>query len=497
MSKKFIEAMDYESNFTTTENNAIALKSTNSSLVDLFGQIGALRNRSDDEIIHAFSKAFAEDKLIATKILFYARDIRNGGIGERKVFRSIIKYMAKVYPNTMRKNIHNIPVFGRWDDLYELVFTPLETDMFEYMYSVYVSDIINRCNKKPITMLAKWLKSVNTSSKESRTLGKLTAKNFCMSESEYRKSISNLRKYLDVVEIKMSAKEWNDIKYSSVPSKAMSIYRKAYQKHDPEGFAKYMENVSKGTEKINASTLFPYDILIKMGLSTTFGTSGANFKLREYDVVLEEQWKALPNYVEGENNILIMADTSGSMEGRPIATSIGLAIYFAERNKGVFKDKFITFSESPSFVTLKGNTLQEKIKCVPAIVQNTNLEKAMQLILDVAVSNNLTNQDMPKALVVISDMQFDSCQSYNIKETWHETMKKKFKKAGFELPNIVYWNVESRLDTFQVTANEVGVQLASGQSPSVFKSITVNLGKTPYEAMLNVLNNPVYDCITV
>jgi hypothetical protein len=275
----------------------------------------------------------------------------------------------------------------------------------------------------------------------------------------------------------------------------MSIYRNAFRKHDEDRFNAYIESVSKGEAKINSSTLFPYDILEKMGLSTWYGNY---LTVNHYDKVLEEQWKALPNYIEGENNVLVMADTSGSMQGRPMATSVGLAIYFAERNHGVFKDVFMTFSSRPSFVQLKGNTLYEKIKCIPSIVENTNLEAAFKLILDTAIRNNLTAEDMPKSLVIISDMEFDSA-TYNTSkyETFYESMVNMYNQHGYTMPNIIFWNVDSRHDNFQVASEYRGVQLASGQSPSVFKSILNNIGKTPYEAMLSVLSDPIYDCITV
>ncbi len=493
MSQKFVTALRQEDNLTLTENQAVALKSTYSSLVDLFGQIGAFRNRTDNDIETAFSKAFAEDKLLATKMAFYARNIR-GGLGERRTFRIIMRFLAKLYPEIVKKNLIHIPVFGRYDDLYEFIGTNVEPAMWSLIKEQWESDIQNMINNQPVSLLGKWLKSINTSSKESKALGKLTAKNLGLSEQQYRKMLAALRKYLDVVEVKMSSQRWDQINYSGVPSRAMSIYRNAFKKHDENRFNEYIDKVSKGKEKINAGTLYPYDILEKMGLS--YGYFDKNFTFRNYDKVLEEQWKALPNYIEGENNVLVMADTSGSMSGRPICTSIGLAIYFAERNHGVFNNTFMTFSSRPSLVQLKGNTLYEKIKCVPAIVDNTNLEAAFKLILNTAVKNKLSQEDMPKSLIIISDMQFDA-QTNDSDMTWHDAMVKMYNENGYEMPNIIYWNVDSRRDTFQVTSEYKGVQLASGQSPSVFKSILNNIGKTPYEAMIDTLNDPVYDCIVV
>jgi len=493
MSEKFINALKKEDNYTFTTNGATALKSTYSSLVDLFGSIGAMRIRPETDIETAFSKAFAEDNLLATKMAFYARNIR-GGLGERRAFRITLNFLARLYPEIVKKNIENIHHFGRFDDLYVLIGTPVEAEMWNFIKKQWKADLDNYFKGQPISLLAKWLKSPNTSSVESKKLGKLTAKKIGCFEKDYRQLLSGMRKHIDIVERKMAANEWTDINYEGVPSKAMNIYRNAFKKHDEEGFDNYINSVQSGEKKINASTLFPYDILEKM--------CRYQFNLRPdiYDKVLEEQWKALPNYIEGENNVLIMADTSGSMSGRPMATSVGLAIYFAERNHGVFKDVFMTFSSSPSFVQLKGNTVYEKIKCVPSIVQNTNLQAAFELILRTAVQNKLNAEDMPKSLVVISDMQFDQAQGgygWNSRWTFYEAMRQMYIDAGYEIPNIIFWNVNATKDTFQVTSDYKGVQLASGQSPAVFKSILQNIGKTPYDAMVDTLNNPMYDCVVI
>ena len=494
MTQAFLDGLKKENNFTLTENGAVALKSTNSALVDLFGQIGALRNRSEQEIETAFIKAFSEDSLLATKMAFYARNVR-GGLGERKVFKVIMDFLAKVHPEIVEKNMAYIPVFGRYDDLYTFVGTKCENLMWELIYRQWLEDFKNMFQGKPISLLAKWLKSCNTSSRESQKLGNLTASKLGLSKKEYRKGLSTLRSYLKVVENQMSSNKWQDIEYSHVPSKAMKNYRKAFMKHDADGFNTYIENVSEGKEKINSSTLYPYDILEGM---SEWG--GFNLRYLKHDQVLEQQWKALPNYIKGENNVLVMADTSSSMNGRPMATAVGLAIYFAERNHGVFKDTFMTFSSKPSLVQIKGTTLYEKVKCVPAIVSNTNLEAALQLILQTAINNNLTNEDMPKSLVVISDMQFDSATRYDYcttNKTFYQSMERMFADNGYQVPNIIFWQVDARSDTFQVTSDYIGVQMASGQSPSVFKSVLANIGKTPYEAMVATLNDPMYDMITV
>ncbi len=498
MSKMFMEALADGTNFTLTENGANALRSTKSSLLDFFAVAGAIRSRNKAEVEKLFIDAFAEDKLLAMKSLFYTRDVR-GGVGEREVFRIILKYMAINHPDVVIKNIENIPFFGRWDDLFVLFDTPIESQMMAFFLTQIMDDFDNMKAGKPVSLASKWAPSINTSSPKTVAMAKKLIKYAGTSEKSYRKVLSALRGYLNVVERDMSAKEWAKINYPTVPSKAMTLYRKAYSKQDTDRFCAYLQALEKGEAKVNAATLFPYDILQNAGLTASY----RSFSLSKPEGILEAQWKALPNYVEGENNVLVMADTSGSMtmgNGRPLATSIGLAIYFAERNSGPYKNKFITFSSKPSFVEIKGNTLAEKVRSIPAIVENTNLEAAFDLILKTALDNNISASEMPKALVVISDMEMDGCQDWSNNSkplTFHDTMKAKYARFGYELPNLCYWNCESRHDAHQATTTTPGVQLYSGQSPSVFKSLLQNMGTTPYEAMLTVLNDERYSVVAV
>lgn len=389
-----VNALNAEQNKTKTTNGMNAYKSTNSDLLDLYGSIGAMRNRSDSDIIKAFTKAFAEDKLMAVKLSFYARDILQG-LGERRISRLIWIYLAKNYPDVMRKNMRYIPEFGRWDDMYIFVDTPVENDMWNIVRTQFEEDFKNMLENKPVSLLAKWLKSVNTSSKTSVALGRKTANRFGLNYRQYQKLLSKMRAYINVLERKMSDNEWKDIKYQAVPSKAMNVYRKAFYKHDSEGFVKYLEDVKSGRKKINSATLYPYEIVEKYMYSYAY----------KKDDVLEEQWKALPNFANTDDNIMIMADTSGSMSGRPMATSVGLAIYFAERNKGAFAGTFMTFSSKPEFVSIKGNSLVEKINNArrASWQMNTNIEAAFMLVLNTAIRNNVPQSDMPKSIVIISD----------------------------------------------------------------------------------------------
>lgn len=501
---KFIKAVKDEVNETLTENGALAYQTTNSSLLDLFGTIGALRTRTDKEIIDKFTKAFSEDKLLATKMMFYARNIR-GGLGERRTFRILINYMAKYHTDIMRKNIYLIPFFGRWDDLFSLINTPLEDEMFEIVENQIKTDLENLENGKEISLLGKWLKSTSKVSIASKKIGKLTARKLHMSYKTYRQILSKLRDRLNIVERNMSLNEWEKIVYSQVPSLAMKKYRNAFREHNLISFQNYIEKVKKGEEKINAKTLYPYDLIEAGGLTENRFDYGSGYHyyydLRNYDEVIEQQWKSLPNYVEGENNILVMADTSASMSGRPICTSIGLALYFAERNKGPWHNHFLTFSSEPSFIELKGTNLKEKICCIPDICENTDIEKAFELVLKTAVENNLSQEDMPKSIIIISDMEFDrGTSTYGAKKPHNkimDEMAQMFANNGYILPKIIYWNVDSRQDTYHAVCENKNVSMVSGQSVSTFKTVLMSIDETPYDTMLKTLNDKIYEIVRI
>lgn len=347
----FADAMREEGRFTRTENGAVALNTSGDARLDLFGTIGSLREADENRITTLFAEAYAQDKLFATKIAFYARDIR-GGLGERKTIRTIIRYMAEKHPEALRPNLDLVGVFGRYDDLYELIGTPLEDDMWAAMKKQFEEDLQNLNAGNAISLLAKWIKTADASSSATRKLGILTAQKLGYPVYNFKRIVRSMRKQIGVVESLMSAGRWDEIKYPEVPSRAMMIYRKAFMKHDAERFGEFINKAEKGEVKINASTLFPYDIVEKI----LYG--------RESSKVLEAQWKALPDYVEKGTNALVMADVSGSMRGRPMATSIGLAIYFAERNVGAYHNLFMTFSCRPETVILRGETLEQKIRNV-------------------------------------------------------------------------------------------------------------------------------------
>lgn len=482
----FAKAMKQESTWIKTENGADAKNTSGNALLDMYGSMGAMRNRREDDITTMFDDAYKEDPLGATRCMFYLRDVR-GGCGERHIFRILLKHVAQHYTEALIKNIGLIGEYGRWDDIYSLVGTPAEDAMWTAVSIQLYADIESVLNGKPCSLLAKWLKNLNCSSKNTRSMARYTAKKLGLTEKQYRQICTSLRKYIDVVEIRMANGTWDTIKYPHVPARAMMIYRNAFKRHDPERFQKYLDDVRGGQERINAATLYPYDIVEK-----------CMFK-REKNDVLEALWQNLPDYVQGDFNAVVMADVSGSMYYRPLATSIGLALYFAERNTGPYHNLFMTFSEYPSFVEVKGSTLEEKIRRINSSKWgfNTNLTRAMEEILAVARRNNCSQEDMPKALIIISDMEIDGCVGNEDRRLFYEKMSQRFEAAGYKIPNVIFWNVDSRHDTFHADSESVGVQLVSGQSASIFKNIMAGLDRTPVEAMYAVLNGPRYSRIKI
>ena len=485
-----------------TENGARAYNTTGDKLLDLFSTVGSLRTRSEEEIREKYRLAFSEDQLLATKLLFYTGNIR-GGLGERRTFRICLKWLAQEHPEIAVKNIPLVAAFNRWDSLFELIGTDVENAMWAYIAETFANDISNLTVAKVtrtaphISLLAKWLPSENASSKKTRKLAKTVINKLRLSPKQYRQILSALRAQLKIVEKSMSAQEWDQIVYSGVPSYAMKNYRNAFERHDSERFKEFIGAVKKGEKKINASTLFPYDLIHQYT-----SRSGWDFNVTNYDEVLEQQWKALPNYVDEGTEVLVMADTSGSMfygDTRPMETSVGLAIYFAQRNKGMYHNTFMTFSSTPAYYSIdEGASLRDCIRKVSRgpWTGSTNLTGAMRKILHDAVSNSVAPEEMPKALVVISDMEIDAAQRWGSdKWDYADALAEEFERAGYTMPKLIFWNVNSRNDTF-LTKNK-NTLLVSGQSPSTFRSVLKSINKTAYEAMLEVLNDPMYDCVRV
>ena len=491
---KFVNGAKEVASRKFTENGAVAYNSTGGgALLDLFGIVGAMRTREDYEIKEKFAAAFREDRNLAMRLMFYTRNV-HGGLGERRTFRVMLKWLCQNHADLAIANIPNIAEFGRFDDLYEYVNTPAEKEMWSWMFTRLNDDYEKMLANKPISLLAKWLKSINTSSVESRELARRTMKGLGFkSERQYRKVLARMRDYLNVTEHQMSAQEWAEINYSHVPAYAIKNYGSAFAKHDFERWNKYLNALKcnvKGV-KVNASTLYPYDLVEKI-LQINYWNPVA-----KYNELVEQQWKALPNYVGDGANVLIMADVSGSMCGRPMATSIGLANYFAQRNHGAFEGLYLTFTDRPKYITVgKDESLCSMCKkAFSDVGYNTNLDLAFKLVYDTAVKNHVPAEDMPRALVVISDMEIDdylNCTNLDFLGKW----KSLFKGAGYEMPQLVCWNVSARNDTYLARAKEKNIKYLSGSSASVFQDLLNTLNcRSAYDAMIKILMNPIYDVI--
>lgn len=484
----FAQAAYDDSRHTLTENGANAYNSTGHAVLDLFGCIGGLRQRHARDIERLFAEAYKENALLATRCLFYARDVR-GGLGERNTFRVLLHYAAIKHPEAVLPNIPYIGIYGRFDDLYALIGTQLEESMWKHMDQQFRLDEYHMRRNEPVSLLAKWIKTPDASSKQTRTLGIMTANKLDKTVYHFKRRLRSLRRYIGIVEAKMSANEWTEIDYAAVPSRAMMIYRNAFKKHDEARFAAFLGKVDKGEATIHAATLFPYDLVEKY---ESMGRQAVE------DRTLEAQWRALPDYVGTECNAIVMADTSSSMTGRPMMSSLALAVYFAERNQGAYHGLWMSFSQQPMMHRLAGETLLQKLQSIERKYwsNNTNIELAFRKILDIAIHRNVAPEDMVKSLIIVSDMEFDQTQ-YGHDWSFYDNMAALYASHGYTIPNIVFWNVNSRNDVFHADANRRGVQLVSGQSASTFKQLMQSVGMNPVEMMENVLNSERYQPIAV
>lgn len=490
----FSEAINNESKKTYTQNGAKARNTSSDALVDLFGSIGSLRTRKTEEITALIAEAYKEDALLATKTLFYARDVR-GGLGERRVFQEGIKYLANYHSEALIPNLALIGEYGYYGDLYALIGTPVENQMWAVMKEQFEKDLQDMKAGKPVSLLAKWIKTADANSENTRKIGILTAKKLGYSVYDFKRLVRALRKHIDIVESHMSAKEYDKIDYSAVPSKAMLLYKDAFQRNDTERYSEFISAAVKGEKKINSSTLYPYELV--KGMLNRYGHVQEN-------PAIEAQWRQLPNYVDEDVSALVVSDLSASMTCNnmmPFASSIGLAIYFAEHNKGAYHNIFIPFSSDARIAKIKGDTLLQKITGViedgHGYCGSTNLEAAFKRVLDIAVKNNVPNDEMVKSLIVISDMEINQAVSDSNSWSFYEDMKAVYNDAGYDIPNVVFWNVNSMQNLFHADAHRKGVQLCSGQSASTFKTLIHSIGMTPYEMMLEVLNSERYAPITV
>jgi hypothetical protein len=482
----YIEALTKQSNLTTTENGALANYSSLDYCVDFFAMGGSMRTWSIENITDVFSKSYHTDPDITLKLMFMFRDIRQGQ-GLRQPFRYQLQWLANNYPLVLKPLIQYIPEYGRFDDLYMLVDTPLQDEAIHCLCKQIHQDVSDMNQGKPISLAGKWLKRINTSSPESRSRGHITRKHLKLSEQEYRKLCVTLNNYIDVTENKMSSNSWEQIMYETVPSQCLTRNYKSFIKYDKNRYNQFITKVKAGDARINTSTLYPHQVIKEI------------FKDQQSETA-EQLWNNLPS-LPVDNNAIVVADVSGSMtvdNSTPLYVSIALALYFSERATGVYKDKFITFSAIPRLEDLSGcNSILDKVRLLENAhwEMNTDVMAVFELVLEAAINNNIPSEDIVKTIYIISDMEFDAADKQD-KQTIFEIVKQKFEAAGYKLPKLVFWNVASNKKQFPVIADTSESCMISGFSPNILKYFGDLSVMSPYNTMMDVVNNARYQIIT-
>ncbi|MBQ3482045.1 MAG: DUF2828 family protein [Oscillospiraceae bacterium] len=489
-----LKELKNEANKTYTENGAVTNRSTGKDCLDLFATVGALRRESEQEIVARFLRAYTENADLAMKILFFSRDIR-GGLGERRVFRTVLRWLAENEKKSLVRNLPFVAEYGRWDDLLVLLGTPCEKETLALLKEQFSADLGALDAEGEVSLLGKWLPSVNASNEQTVQLAKKIAKAFGLSERDYRKALVRLRERIRILENNLREKDYS-FDYSKQPSKAMFKYRKAFLRNDGERYGAFMERVQKGEAKLHTGTLLPYE-LVEPYLEYTWYRQDSFMRAisDEEKLTLNATWAALEDFATDENALAIV-DTSGSMycQNSPLPASVALSLglYFAERAKGPYRKHFIEFSAHPELIEIKGETFADRLRYIASFneVANTNLEAVFDLILDAAVNNDLPQSELPAKLYIISDMEFDACV-YGSKLSNFESAKRKFARHGYALPQLVFWNVASRNRQQPVTVNDRGVALVSGCSPRIF-SMAMEGELDPWAYMLSVIDTERY-----
>ena len=497
---ELLKGMKSVTNKTYTQNGAVTYKSTLSKVYDLFAQGAAMRGASEDECLRMFAQAYNEDPTMALKCLFYLRDIR-GGQGERRFFRLCIKWLAIYHKKEMEHLIALVAEYGRYDDLFVLFGTNLEDEMMGYIK--YVID------KKEDHLVYKWMPSINASSRNTQERGRKFAHAFGMTEREYRKMLSEGRKACHLVETLMSQNKWDQIAFDKLPSRAGILYSKAFARRE-ETKDRYAAFMSSDKTKVNASTLYPYDV-VKKAREAMGGRYGYSAPLNDTNrLAANKYWDNLTDYFNGATlNALCVCDTSGSMTGgyygtniAPIDVAIALSLYTAERAKGPFKDHFISFSSHPTLIETTGVDFCEKVENIyrQNLCENTNIEATFDLILNTAIRKGLEQSDLPETLIIVSDMQFDSARGYyswgreSNTSTLMEGIARKWERSGYDMPKLIFWNVNAATGAGNIPMKDKdGITFVSGASPAIFTQIMT--GKTGQDLMREALLSPRYEAI--
>lgn len=495
---KLLNGLKENANVKYTENGAIARSTTGHSLYDMFAFGGAYRSRSTEDCILLFKNAFEENPEYAVKCLFYLRDIIEGQ-GQRRFFRICLQWLANEHPEVAKRNLEYISEFGRWDDLYCLVKTPVEKDAFKLIKHQLALDIKSlQKSNGAVSLCGKWLCSENATSNETRKLGTITRKYLGMTSREYRKTLSALRKRINVLERLMSANEWDKIDFSAIPSQAGLKYRKAFQRHDVERkkanpqAQTYEEFANDANTTVNAKALNPYEVVQK---AISYIYDNTTYSWNTERLMINKYWDNLTDYFKDATfDGLCVCDTSGSMtcnNALPLSVAISLSMYCAERARGPFADHYITFSRRARLVKVEGVDFVDKVTRIydTGLCENTNLESVFDLLLSTARSNFCSQEDLPKTIIIVSDMEIDVATRVSNRKPLMEQIRKEWASYGYTFPKVVYWNVNARSNTI-LDNNDEGITYVSGSSPVLFQQIVK--GVTAEQLMFDKLNSPRY-----
>ena len=493
----FMNGLQSSTNYTRTENGALTHKTTGSDVLDMFAQGGAYRKRSDDDCILLFKNAYADNPKYALKCLFYLRDIR-GGQGERRFFRVCYRWLINNDKKAAKRNLNYISEYGRWDDLlYVTDGTSLWEDAMSIIHEQLMADMAScvHSDKTGISLLAKWMPSENTSSQETKILANKVRESLKVNHRQYRKTLSVLRERLNVLERLMSAGRWDEIEFDKIPSKAGLKYRNAFARRDMIA-QKYEKFAQDKNTKVNAAALYPYEVVEKARNHLYDDTERA---------MINKYWESMDNvFADATIDALCVIDTSGSMtwghNPYPIDVAISLGLYCADKARGPFAGHYISFSSRPQLIRTEGIDFVDKVYRIyrTNLCENTNIEATFDLLLNTAIKNHCKQEDLPKTLVICSDMQFDQARGnyYSYKssiKTLMENIEAKWNAHGYKMPNLVYWQVNATPNgNFPMEVKD-GVMYVSGCSPTIFKQVLTN--KNAFDLMFEVLDSPRYEPI--
>ena len=514
MSNKFMNGLSATNAFGYTENGAVKRTTSGAALYDMFALGAAYRSRSEADCVLLFKNAYEDDPTYALKCLFYIGDVREGQ-GERRFFRICYRWLIANNEDAARRNLKHIPEFKRWDDLIKVCYnTHLWQDAVAIVRTQLAADVesLMRGPKEAVSLLAKWMPSENTSSKETRLLANALRSALGWTHKQYRTILSRLRERSNVLERLMSAGKWDEIEFDAIPSKAGIKYKNAFARHDIErmksekAVQSYEDFAKDKNTTVNAGTLYPYEVVDKAIKTMYRGYYNRNVALDDTDrLMVNKYWDNLTDYFKDASlDALAVVDTSASMRrsdaAAPINVAISLGMYCAERAKGPYAGHYVSFSRTPKLVKVQGADFCDKVKRIydTNLCENTNIEATFDMLLDVAMRNGCTQEDLPKNIIVISDMEFDQARGYyrwdkkSEASTLMENIEKKWNHYGYKMPKLIFWNVDARSDNFAMEVKD-GVSFVSGCSPVIFKQVMT--GKTAYDLMYEALNSKRYEVI--